>query len=294
MNLINNNFRTDLAIELQEISSKKLDGVSVSEKKFNNIKISKVNIETEEAGLKFGKPVGIYYTIELPSFRELSYLTDDEIKIISNKISKFFISDNDLVLVVGLGNRDITPDSVGPRTVSKIISTRHVKSDINFSDQFKNLRSVAAIAPGVLGQTGIEISEIIKSLVEKINPSVVILIDALVSQNINRLGSTIQISNSGISPGSGVMNPRKEISEKLLGVPIISIGIPTVVDAKTIINNITNNKINTEFLEQISPMIVTPKEIDNIIKHSSNILSLIINKALQSNLLIEDIKSLVF
>ena len=286
MNLINNNFRTDLAIELQEISSKKLDGVSVSEKKFNNIKISKVNIETEEAGLKFGKPVGIYYTIELPSFRELSYLTDDEIKIISNKISKFFISDNDLVLV--------TPDSVGPRTVSKIISTRHVKSDINFSDQFKNLRSVAAIAPGVLGQTGIEISEIIKSLVEKINPSVVILIDALVSQNINRLGSTIQISNSGISPGSGVMNPRKEISEKLLGVPIISIGIPTVVDAKTIINNITNNKINTEFLEQISPMIVTPKEIDNIIKHSSNILSLIINKALQSNLLIEDIKSLVF
>ena len=121
MNLTNNNFRTDLAIELQEINSKKLDGVSVFEKKFNNLKISKVTIETEEAGLKFGKPIGVYYTIELPSFKELSSLTDEEIKIISKKISKFLAPDYDLVLVVGLGNRDITPDSVGPRTVSKII-----------------------------------------------------------------------------------------------------------------------------------------------------------------------------
>ena len=288
-----NNYRTDLAIELKELNSKNLDGIVVEERVIGSLKISRVDIETQEAGDKFGKPVGTYYTIDVPAFKNSISINNKELNIISEKIEKFLPQNDSLVLVVGLGNRDITPDSLGPRTISKIISTRHVKEDINFVDQFQALRSVAAIAPGVLGQTGIEISEIINSLVNKIKPTCVIIIDALVSQDVSRLGSTIQISNSGISPGSGVMNARKEISQNLIGVPVISIGIPTVVDATTLVGNILNTKINKEMQTKIEPMIVTPKEIDNIIKNSSNILSLIINKALQKKLSIADIKSLI-
>ena len=309
-------YRTDLAVELKEISackvsSGKLEGVSVTEETVENLRISEVDIKTIQAGERLKKPVGVYYTIDVPDFKDLSLFSDLEINLIAEKISGFLNNfekqkensedlKNQTVLVAGLGNREITPDSLGPRTISKIISTRHVKSDVDLREQFKKLRSVAAIAPGVLGQTGIEISEIIKSIVEKIRPYAVIVIDALVSQVPDRLGSTIQISNSGISPGSGVMNKRKEISKDFLGVPIISIGIPTVVEANTLIksilssseDNIDNtNKLNNNS-KAIEPMIVTPKDIDNIIKHSSNILALIINKALQSNLTIDDIKIL--
>lgn len=290
---MSNNYRTDLAIELKEVYSQNLDGVVVEETTIGSLKISKVDIQTIKAGDRFGKPVGIYYTIDVPAFKNSISINNNELDIISQRIESFLPREDSLILVVGLGNRDITPDSLGPRTISKIISTRHVKEDINFVDQFEDLRSVAAIAPGVLGQTGIEISEIINSLVNKINPSCVIIIDALVSQDVSRLGSTIQISNSGISPGSGVMNTRKEISQNLIGVPVISIGIPTVVDATTLVGNILNTNINKEVKNKIDPMIVTPKEIDNIIKNSSNILSLIINKALQKNLSVEDIQSLI-
>ena len=283
------NFRTDLAIELHEIDNKNLDGVTITEESATNFKISKVIIENQNASKKFGKPMGIYYTVDLPSFNNLTYLQDEEIEFISGKISEFLGEEKNLVFVVGLGNRDITPDSLGPRTISKIVSTRHMKEDETFSEQFKCLRSVATIAPGVLGQTGIEISEIVKSITQKIKPSTIIVIDALVSNNINRLGSTIQISNSGISPGSGVMNPRKEISQNRLGVPIISVGIPTVVDAKTIIKDVTKCDIE----DKIEPMIVTPKEIDNIIKHAADILSLIINKALQTDLSLSEIRTLI-
>lgn len=281
-------FRTDLAIELNDIHSKQLEGINLSEEKFNDLKISKVDIQTEEASFKIGKPIGVYYTVDIPPLKNFVSLNENEIELISQKIKTFLSLDEKLVLVVGLGNRDITPDSLGPRTISKIISTRHIKLDIELNDKFHHLNSVAAIAPGVLGQTGIEISEIIKSLVDKIRPNLVIVVDALVSQNINRLGSTIQISNSGISPGSGVMNPRKEISQDILGVPIISIGVPTVVDAKTLVKDMSDEK-ESDF----KPMIVTPKEIDNIIKNASDILSLIINKTLQNNLSIDEIKSLI-
>ncbi len=303
-----NIYRTDLAVELNEVNSGKLKGVSVTNETVNQLKISKVNIETIEASQKLGKAIGTYYTVDVPNFKNLTLLSKDEIKLVSQKISEFLnnFADNDdenkSILVVGLGNREITPDSLGPRTISKIISTRHVKLDVNLREQFKQLRSVSAISPGVLGQTGIEISEIIKSIVEKIHPCAVIVIDALVSQNIDRLGSTIQISNSGISPGSGVMNKRKEISKDFLGVPIISIGIPTVVDANTLVKNVLyNSKLDNQVANDVvpdnarlnvDPMIVTPKDIDNIIKHASDILALIINKALQTNLSINDIKML--
>ena len=189
-----NIYRTDLAVELKELNNKNfkdLSGVSISEEFIENFKISKVNIETQQASHQLGKSVGIYYTIDILNFKNFISMSTNEITLISKKISEFLnefnLDKKQLVLVVGLGNREITPDSLGPRIISKIISTRHIKLDINLRDQFKKLRAVAAIAPGVLGQTGIEISEIIKSIVEKINPCAVILIDALVSQNIDRL-----------------------------------------------------------------------------------------------------------
>ena len=250
--------------------------------------------------------MGIYYTIDMPEFKNFNPLSDEEIELISKKIEEFLPDDDRLVLVVGLGNRYITPDSLGPRSINKIIATRHVKDNNLFTEQFKHLRAVAAIAPGVLGQTGLEVLEVIYSLVNQIKPVAVIVIDALVSRNVNRLGCTIQLSNSGISPGSGVMNSRKEISQKVLGVPVVSIGIPTVVNATTLVYNIMNDRLineevsyqtfETKLKEKIEPygssMIVTPNEIDNIIKNASDLLSLIINKALQKNLSISEINTL--
>lgn len=282
-------YRTDLAIELNEHYDQDLEGINISEEFINQLKVSKVDIKTKEASERFGKPIGVYFTIDVPILKNFSLLDNEELNFIASKISSFLPQNEGLVLVVGLGNREITPDSIGPRTISKIISTRHVKQDVKLRNNFDSLRSVAAIAPGVLGQTGIEISEIIKSLVDKVKPATVILIDALVSKNVNRLGKTIQISNSGISPGSGVVNQRKEISQDFLGVPIISIGIPTVVDARTLINDLSEAAPK----ENIKSMIVTPNEIDMIIKKAADILGLVINKALQRDLSFEEIESLV-
>lgn len=201
-----------------------------------------------------------------------------------------------LVLVVGLGNCNITPDNLGPMTAKNVLATRHIKGEIARSTGLSALRPVAVIAPGVLGQTGIESAELIASVSKKLSPCAIIVIDALASMKLERLGCTVQISDTGISPGAGVNNARPKIDSSNLGVPVISIGVPTVVDAVTIACNLTGAS-KESLKSQISPrgeiMMVTPREIDLLIERAAKLSGLAINRALQPEFSIEDIATLI-
>lgn len=290
------NFRTDLAIEIKENIAPNLpEGVQFHEGKKGEITVSKIEITNEEASSRMGKPVGTYITVTVPPFSATTRSSDEEIQIIAEQISSLLPKEG-LILVVGLGNYNITPDALGPKTIAQILATRHITSDINAGEDFGFLRSVAAISPGVLGQTGIEVAEITASIVRDIKPEAVIIIDSLASMSLERLGCTIQISNTGISPGSGVFNKRKELSEETLGVPVISLGIPTVVDATTLVCELLskNMKENIEEIRRnVEPrgekMMITPREIDILVERASKVLSFAINKALQPDVSNEDL-----
>ena len=289
--------RTDLAIENREIYNQakkaedEIPGVKVENDKKNGIDVTRVIIETDEGAQALDKPIGKYITLDIPESQYLTYDIEYGIsKAMSEEIKNIFSNKPKTFLVVGLGNQKITADSLGPKVVNKLDITRHI---LKFApDEIEpNTNSVCAISPGVLGTTGIESSEIIKGIVDKINPDVLIAIDSLAARRIERINTTIQISNSGIHPGSGVGNRRKGLTKETLGVPVIAIGVPTVVDATTITNdiidkllkdNISQNdkeKIITE-LTKDNNYVVTPKDIDDVIISLSDILSEGINMAL--------------
>ncbi len=287
------NIRTDLAIESLEIAGEILpEGVEKNEQITQGVKITKVHIKKDTASRILGKPIGDYITIETNSLKNGSENFEGEISAISKEISSMVEKDG-LILVVGLGNIDITPDALGPIAINSILATRHISKELAKTIGLEGLRGVAAITPGVLGKTGMETAEIISSICKEVCPSCVIVIDALASKSIDRLGKTIQISNTGISPGSGVQNKRKELSKETLGVPVISIGIPTVVDMTTIAFDLLgdNNK-NEKVSTRGKTLMVTPREIDTIVKQSSKFISIAINKALQPTLSIQEIEGL--
>lgn len=317
------NFRTDLAIEAKEHYAKEhkneIDGVIAEEEIINNSKVTKVKIESEEGAKKLGKPIGNYITIDIPEHTVYDgELMDDLSKAVGISLKDLVgLSEDKLVLVVGLGNRKVTPDALGPKVVDKIMITRHLK-EVMPDTIDDSIRPVCAIAPGVLGITGIETGEVIKALADKIKPDMVICIDALASRRIQRVNRTIQISDTGISPGAGVNNHRMKINEETLGIKVIAIGVPTVVDAATIANdsidlvidelinqseegsdfykmikNIDKNEKSTLIKELLNPyvgdLMVTPKEVDLVIDSLSKIISNAINIAIQPNLEMEDI-----
>ncbi|WWU63824.1 GPR endopeptidase [Clostridium baratii] len=317
------NFRTDLAIEAKEHYAKEhkneIDGVIVEEEIINDSKVTKVKIESEEGAKKLGKPIGNYITIDIPEHTVYDgELMDDLSKAVGISLKDLVgLSEDKLVLVVGLGNRKVTPDALGPKVVDKIMITRHLK-EVMPDTIDDSIRPVCAIAPGVLGITGIETGEVIKALVDKIKPDMVICIDALASRRIQRVNRTIQISDTGISPGAGVNNHRMRINEETLGIKVIAIGVPTVVDAATIANdsidlvidelisqseegsdfykmikNIDKNEKSALIKELLNPyvgdLMVTPKEVDLVIDSLSKIISNAINIAIQPNLEMEDI-----
>ena len=294
------NFRTDLALEaVKVLDSDKINGITQQEKKTGNLKLIKVSVKTDEAAKKIGKLKGEYITIELPEFTDNAQDINEKVEVISKQI-RYLLPQNGLIFVVGLGNEAITPDALGPRTIKSILATRHITKEIARSTGLEALRDVAAIAPGVLGQTGIEVSEIIKSIIKKIDPVGLIVVDALASMQTSRLGTTVQICNTGISPGSGVGNARPGISEKTMGVPVIGIGVPTVVDAQTMAKDILDlsensrkEKLEDKTMPRGEPMIVTPREIDLLIERASKLLAMSINSALQPEFSIEEIMSLV-
>lgn len=306
--------RTDLAVEARELYSKEqkreVPGVEVTKEENEKFSIIRVKIIEDTGERIMGKPKGTYITIEVPNLKKPDADLKEEI---SNQIAmelKSLLSGKKHTksLVVGLGNWNITPDALGPKVVDKVIVTRHFFVTYN-KEKDETFANVSALSPGVMGLTGIETSEIIKGVVEKTNPDVVLCIDALASRNMNRISTTIQISDTGISPGSGVGNKRIGLNEKYLNVPVISIGVPTVVDAATMVNDTmdliigsmrSEAKVGTEFykiLEDISReekyslikevlepfmpnTIVTPKEIDELIDNLSIIIANGINMAL--------------
>ena len=236
------NVRTDLAIEAKqaytEENKRELDGVKVDEEMEGEVKITTVTIESDEAGKELGKPKGHYITIDFPEFTPYDGESMDELSLIVGRVMKKLvdISEDKLALVVGLGNWNVTPDALGPKVAEKIMVTRHLKQVLPDAID-DSVRPVCAIAPGVLGITGIETGEIIKSLVERIKPDLVICVDALGSRKLERVNRTIQIGDTGISPGAGVGNHRMQINEQSLGVKVLAVGVPTVVDAATIAND---------------------------------------------------------
>lgn len=262
------NIRTDIALERQELiadSNKK--GVKVEKQKQGKVEIVTVNIISPEGEKIMEKPMGKYITVDLPEFSHESELLDSRLDILTKIIKDLVPKEAKTFLIAGLGNENITPDALGPLCAKKIFSTRHFENFAQIQQHLPKLNPVASISTGVLGQTGIETAEYISGIVKLINPDVVIIVDALASSKISSLGKTVQLSNTGITPGSGVGNFRKAIDKSSLGVPVISIGVPTVVD-----------------LEEDNTMFVTPKEIDTIISRAAGLLSLSINCALQPNL----------
>ncbi len=289
------NFRTDLALERREMLKESDSGgitTETEEKEF--AKITRIQITDDFSAKKIGKPQGKYVTVEVPSFGSDAEILDDRLVCLTNEI-KNMLPENGTVLVVGLGNISITPDALGPKAAGYILATRHISRELAKSIGFENLRSAAVISPGVLGQTGIETGEIIRGVVDRIKPSCVITIDALASRNLSRLGKTVQMSDTGISPGSGVGNARKRLDKSTLGVEVLSIGVPTVVDCATLTHDLIDREKTRDYsvLPQSEMMMVTPKEIDLLIERASKLVGMAINCALQPNLEAEDILSLV-
>lgn len=286
--------RTDLAIESAQAikSTQPIPGINQSKHKQAGCTITKIIVETPEAAKKIGKVCGEYVTIETDSGQSLDTYPDnleEQVNMLADEIRRLSPDTGDVV-VIGLGNNDITPDALGPMVANQIFATRHIRSALPDCEEFADLRPVSAIAPGVLGQTGIEVAEITKAICTKVKPSVVVVIDALACAEISRLGTTIQLTDTGISPGSGVKNSRKELSQKTLKAPVIALGVPTVVDMHTIAETITGKPSEQN---EYSDMVVTPRSIDKLIERSAKLISLAINKAYQPHMSIEEITSLI-
>lgn len=279
--------RTDLVLETHEMFAEEISGVESQQKDTDGITVTHVKITTPEGALKIGRPMGNYVTVEIKNLE-----TEDEelcrrgAKAVCDELRKMIkIPADGSVLVAGLGNRYITPDSIGPKTVGKLTVTRHITKESGNGFDF-DIRPVSAVAPGVLGLTGIETSEILLGVAERVKPDLIIAVDALASRKLSRLGTTVQICDTGISPGSGVGNNRNEISEKSLGVPVIAIGVPMVVDALTLATDIlesvkgTVDEIKNAMIPDKKNMVVTPNDVDVISDQASEIIAEGINMAL--------------
>ena len=283
-------FRTDLAVERREVFKRannlndEIDGIKIETSLLDDIKITKVKIENEKGANALKRKVGNYITIDINSINNLSVEKEREIINVFSKELKLIINEHidkdGEILIVGLGNLNATPDSFGAKVVENIEITRHIKLFLpNVID--KDVRGVCAIVPGVLGTTGIETIEIVKGIVENVKPKLIIAIDSLCSKNIDRIGKSIQISDTGIVPGGGVGNRQEELSKDTLGIPVIGIGIPTVLDAATIVIdtlNICDIRINEDELVNKLKLnkfnfIVTPKEIDTLNENITAIVS---------------------
>ncbi len=275
--------RTDLAIEIKEQIVEEIDGVDCETLSFSTVTITRMNVKTQAAAEKFGKPVGNYITIEVPPFSDDAPIDDRLITALKTELSRI-LPQKGSVLVIGLGNTEITPDAFGPMVADRVLATRHITEELSRSAGLGELRSVAVLAPGVLGQTGIETVEVIGGIVDRLKPACVIAVDALASRRLSRLGCTVQMSDAGIVPGSGVGNRRMTISRETLEVPVISIGVPTVVDAMTLAADLTGLNCADCVQPRGAKMIVTPQEIDLIIDRASHAVAHSINCALQPHL----------
>ena len=282
--------RTDLALEARESveeTNKEIRGVEITENynEETEVKVTKVVIRTKNAARDLGKPMGTYITLEAPAMleadedyhREISETLAEQLRtVIPNS------EEEQSVLVVGLGNREVTADALGPNVVDNLFVTRHVILEYGKAAYNRTkMNLVSSIVPGVMAATGMETAEIVKGVVEQTKPDVVIVIDALAARSTKRLNRTVQITNTGIHPGSGVGNHRSALTNESLGVPVIALGVPTVVDAATIVNDAFEKAAYSckepKVLTELNNMYVTSKDIDATIKRLSFMISEAIN-----------------
>ncbi len=310
------NFRTDLALERRDLYRKannvanEINGLETEEEQIGEtIKVTRVKVLNQEGEQAIGKKQGNYITIDI---KDLKIAGEEDIQKASEAVTKELktlignlIQPQEDILVVGLGNLYVTPDALGPKVIQDIDITRHL---LTYMPEVleQGTRPVSAVSPGVLGTTGIETVEILKGIVDNVHPKLIIVIDALASRSIERISSTVQIADTGIVPGAGVGNQRKELTVDTLGIPVIAIGVPTVVEAATIaadslnlfIQRLQEEAHSNEFLNQLQEedkyqmikevlqpadynFIVTPKEIDDLIENMSSVVARGINFATQ-------------
>ncbi len=288
------NIRTDLALERMEVLTGAVPkGVTQEELEEGGVKVTRIRVEDEQGAAALQKPPGTYVTLDLRPFKTVTDRLEEEVEAAANQIRPF-LPDKGLVLCVGLGNADITPDTIGPMTTASVLATRHIMGEIAASAGLEGLRPVAALAPGVLGQTGMETAEVIYAVCRELSPAAVIAVDALASRSVERLGCTVQIADTGICPGSGVQNARKALTKESLGVPVIAVGVPTVVDMATIAYDLAEGRVDASMVsDRGRTMMVTPREIDVIVEQASKLLAFSINRALQPQLSFEELSSLV-
>lgn len=320
------NIRTDLAGEAYEMlteAAEEISGIGMSEEEKAGLKLTRIQVQSEEAAEKMGKPCGTYITLEtadLQSQTQEDY--EAACRVLAEELQSLLcLPEHATVLVVGLGNQNVTPDALGPLVLSKLMITRHLLEYLPEQTE-EGIRPVCAIAPGVLGITGMETGEIVRGVTEKICPDLVIAVDALAARSMARVNTTVQLCDTGIAPGAGVGNKRKELSRKTLGVPVIAIGVPTVIDAATIAADSLQSicralrqsaKPHSAFYQMLSEMddseqlaliketltpnpadfIVTPKDIDRKLEQISKIVANGINLALHKNISLKEIDTYV-
>lgn len=308
--------RTDLALEAHELYKKTnsdSDGIEVSSYQKGNITVTEIKITNEKGEKAIGKPKGSYITIEAP---DLLYSSEDyeaSCRILADELSKIYpVDDNTNVMAVCLGNEDITADSLGVKVFKNLMVTRHMKKYIPEHID-SSIRSVSAVAPGVIGTTGIETADMIKGITARVKPDIIFAVDSLAARSIDRISTTIQIADTGIAPGAGIGNFTASLNEDTLGAKVIAIGVPTVVDAVTIVKDSIDmiseamtseefdssgvfgefekieNFIEKSMSKNIGELIVAPKEIDRVIQKVSKTIANGINLAVHSNLSLEDI-----
>lgn len=286
--------RTDLAVEARELAGGKVSGVDYKTYIESGLEISRLTVKTDRAKQILGKDMGTYITIALPSLTDNFSSTDKRLAAIGGEIRRL-LPVNGLILVAGLGNEEITPDSLGPKTALKVLATRHIQGELARASGLDRLRPVAVMNTGVTGQTGIETGEYILSVVKRIRPNAVVAIDALASRRLERLGTTLQISDAGISPGAGVGNHRTKINSETIGVPVISIGVPTVVDVRTLAGDLlADTGESADDLPALTKeMVVIPREIDLLTERASRLLGFALNAALQDRFELSELVELM-
>lgn len=314
------NVRTDLAMEAREVvqqqSAEEIPGISSETVREDGIAINRLEIENDEAARQLGKSRGRYLTFEVSGLRRKDTALQDRLaEIMARELAPFLQLPANLkqsVLVVGLGNWNVTPDSLGPKVIEELLVTRHAVA-MGQKIMGEGFRAVCALSPGVLGTTGMETGEIISALVERIKPIMVIVVDALAARRLERLHTTIQVADSGISPGSGVGNNRLAINRQTIGVPTVAIGVPTVVDASTIageafdaladhfkkdarghaLSNVMQDfdweqrrRLITEVLEPYAGgrLMVTPKDTDAFVEDLAYVIAAALNAALHPHI----------
>ena len=287
-------FRTDLAVEAIENhkTAAALPHVRQSDRTLEGFAVHEVRILSEDAAREIGKPQGRYLTLELDALiRREEDAFPRACKALSTLLRELLPHLNDgPVLIAGLGNRMITPDAIGPQTADHVIATRHLVAQS--PEVFADWRPVSALAPGVLGQTGVETGEVICGVLDRVRPAAVIAVDALAAGRLSRLLRTVQLADTGITPGAGVGNARAALNKETLGVPVIAVGVPTVVDGATLAHEISSQlgQPDCEALDDLSqPVMITTRDIDREVADISRMIGYAVNMALHPHLSVADI-----